>query len=363
MADDDPPPLEESNLVSLSYRELQQECRRRNLTAAGNAQKLRQRIRGSSRLRIILLGHSSEDDDNSDSDSDSDDSSISTPQPPKKKQKKDCPSKDLICPITRELPVDPVMAEDGITYERKAIEEHFWLNTDDNGMSRSPMTNTLMGQNLIPAIQMRNLIETLVKNGDLDEDLADSWESRVKDKEEMSSFLRKALAGDGDAALELGRASFRGTRGEEKNNVTAKRWFKKAAEAGNVKGMALAGYLHARDKEEVEATTLTAMAAGAGSDMACIRLARWYAKGRFGLAKNEAQAKYLLQRALNGHCSHKHTSDRLVAEGLELLQELEDAGDAGSGNSDDDADDEDVINMDNSDVSGAEEDEDDGQGQ
>eukprot|EP00966_Prymnesium_polylepis_P125130 2893590-Prymnesium_polylepis.1 len=31
---------------------------------------------------------------------------------------------DWVCPITFELPIDPVLAEDGSTYERCAIEEH-----------------------------------------------------------------------------------------------------------------------------------------------------------------------------------------------------------------------------------------------
>ena len=32
---------------------------------------------------------------------------------------------DLVCPITQELPFDPVMAEDGKIYERNAIVEWF----------------------------------------------------------------------------------------------------------------------------------------------------------------------------------------------------------------------------------------------
>ena len=36
--------------------------------------------------------------------------------------------KELLCPITRELPIDPVTAEDGCTYERAAIKKHFWEN-------------------------------------------------------------------------------------------------------------------------------------------------------------------------------------------------------------------------------------------
>ena len=45
----------------------------------------------------------------------------------------------FICPITQELPVDPVIAEDGLTYERKDIEQ--WLGRSGT----SPMTRAAMG--------------------------------------------------------------------------------------------------------------------------------------------------------------------------------------------------------------------------
>ena len=38
-------------------------------------------------------------------------------------------SKDLICPITQELMVDPVLAADGISYERKEITQ--WLASNN----------------------------------------------------------------------------------------------------------------------------------------------------------------------------------------------------------------------------------------
>jgi hypothetical protein len=47
----------------------------------------------------------------------------------------DIPDDSLLCPITLELFRDPVLAEDGHTYERQAIVE--WI--EKNG--RSPLTN------------------------------------------------------------------------------------------------------------------------------------------------------------------------------------------------------------------------------
>ncbi|CAB9504388.1 expressed unknown protein [Seminavis robusta] len=77
---------------------------------------------------------------------------------------------DLICPISLELPWEPVMAEDGRVYERECIEDHIKNNPWD---LRSPITRARMGTRLLPAIQHRNTIETLVESGAIEEELAD----------------------------------------------------------------------------------------------------------------------------------------------------------------------------------------------
>ncbi|KAK9830341.1 hypothetical protein WJX72_011142 [[Myrmecia] bisecta] len=58
------------------------------------------------------------------------------------------------CPITQDIMSDPVIAEDGHTYERAAIEE--WFKTHDT----LPMTNAVVTSKvLIPNISMRRLVE------------------------------------------------------------------------------------------------------------------------------------------------------------------------------------------------------------
>ncbi|KAL3821905.1 hypothetical protein ACHAXA_008439, partial [Cyclostephanos tholiformis] len=49
------------------------------------------------------------------------------------------PPRELICPITQELLRDPVVAEDGHTYERKSLTTWFGMGRD-----RSPVTNSLL---------------------------------------------------------------------------------------------------------------------------------------------------------------------------------------------------------------------------
>ena len=62
----------------------------------------------------------------------------------------------FVCPITQELPIDPVTAEDGKVYERSAITE--WLSKQ----RRSPSTGAAMGPRLLASTQARNTIEALV---------------------------------------------------------------------------------------------------------------------------------------------------------------------------------------------------------
>ncbi|ESP02890.1 hypothetical protein LOTGIDRAFT_156843 [Lottia gigantea] len=66
---------------------------------------------------------------------------------------KDVPD-EYLCPITREIMVEPVIASDGYTYDKSAIKA--WMETKD----RSPMTNSLLIQkSLIPNRTLKMLIQ------------------------------------------------------------------------------------------------------------------------------------------------------------------------------------------------------------
>ena len=73
---------------------------------------------------------------------------------------------ELICPITLHYPVDPVIAEDGIVYDKNAIESWFSQCYDVHHMSPvSPMTKAAIGKNLLPSRQSKNIMQILVKCG------------------------------------------------------------------------------------------------------------------------------------------------------------------------------------------------------
>jgi hypothetical protein len=63
---------------------------------------------------------------------------------------------DMMCPITLEMMVEPVLAEDGHTYERSAIDDWF-----ARGNRNSPKTHLLIGQRLMPNHSLKALIESI----------------------------------------------------------------------------------------------------------------------------------------------------------------------------------------------------------
>ena len=71
-----------------------------------------------------------------------------------------------MCPITRRLPIDPVLADDGYMYERGAIEQWLAFNR------RSPVTQTAMGKHVTEHTCGRQIIRELVEGRAVDNDTA-----------------------------------------------------------------------------------------------------------------------------------------------------------------------------------------------
>ena len=84
------------------------------------------------------------------------------------------PLDQLVCPISKELPVDPVLAQDGYIYERECIQKHLVIR------NTSPMTNSPM-ESFIGARHITNLLQDLIDSG-YTNTLLDHWARAVANR-------------------------------------------------------------------------------------------------------------------------------------------------------------------------------------
>ena len=211
---------------------------------------------------------------------------------------------ELVCPITFSLPVDPVMAEDGKVYERSAIEE--WLKQQ----RKSPVTNLAMGTRLLPALQVKSMIRTMVASGALTGDKVDAWKLKLEEEEEVAEVLREAEAGDGTSMCVLGLWYKYGHKGLAKDAAKAFEWFEKSHEAGYASGTGCLGecYLDGAGvpKCPMRGAVLIGRSAERGSKYACDNLGRAYAEGSWGFPKDEKMARQyysMVASAENDDCA------------------------------------------------------------
>ena len=227
---------------------------------------------------------------------------------------------DLVCPITQELPFDPVMAEDGKIYERNAIVE--WLGRERT----SPVTRAHMGRRLLPAIQTKNTISTLIKSGAIDGELAEAWRGKLEDEKAVNECRARAEDGDGEAMWRLGSWSGHGQYGLAKDAAQARAWYERSAAARDPRGMAGFGSCLLNGYGGPKNTSLGWVyitdAAHLGSDVGAYLLGEAFLKGFHNLPKDSVQARFWLKKAVDKECKHKHLSREATADAEKWLREL-----------------------------------------
>jgi len=201
-------------------------------------------------------------------------------------------AKEFVCPISLELPVVPVTAEDGRVYNRADIQKHIDSAEDDN--LRSPVTGSPMGPTLVPAVQVQNTLHALIESGVVDDDSGE----RLK---KVIAMKKKAEAGDPEAMCDLSKWYVAGSNGLHKDDKQAYVWCSKAADSYCFDGMAGKGMMlyHGQgvDQDEVAGTALLVMAACNDHPFACYFLGHEYYYGISGLPQDHKLAKYWLRKA------------------------------------------------------------------
>ena len=232
-------------------------------------------------------------------------------------------AKEFICPITQELPIKPVTAEDGKIYEETAIRE--WFSTKD--VPTSPSTGAVIGAKLLPAPQARNTIEALVHSGAIAGEIAEAWTKKLEQEKNVKEIRAKAEGGDGEAMYLLGAWYEYGEKGLAEDMVQARAWYERSAATRNPRGLAVFGESlllgEGGPQDNVFGIMNLTQAAELGSVMGASILGEAFFKGTDGLPKDPVRARYWLKKIADGESEVKDLDDADLAVAAEWLRQLD----------------------------------------
>ena len=234
-------------------------------------------------------------------------------------------AEEYVCPITAELPIDPVTAEDGRCYEASAIEDWFSKQTGTASVAKSPMTNQYIGKKLVPAVQIRNAIERLIDTGLIVGEPARTWKDKVGETARMTPEMRKiyqdAQKGEKEAMTDVGFAYQEGTDGLPQDWPKAATWFRKAALQSEPHAVMSLGviYINGTGVEQCwgRAFIELSRAATLGSEHAAISIGRRLGAGSGVKNKDMDAARFWFN--LSKTCKNKDSCENYVKERDEWL--------------------------------------------
>jgi hypothetical protein len=217
-------------------------------------------------------------------------------------------------------------------YEHAAIQKH--IDNNPNNL-KSPITNEPMGPNLLPSTQVKNIIDHAIDNGDITGDLAVVWKAKRLQKQKVEQWKSEANCGNSKSAIEVAYCYEFGESGCVKKPEEAMKWWKIAADHGEVDGLAMYGmYLTCTEgvssEEKSHALNMIAVAASNVSKYACLLLGQSYADGDDGVLKSDVHAVRWLRKGLssfgssavlkfNPSESHKMKSQALLQRVLQRM--------------------------------------------
>mmetsp|Transcript_38161 Transcript_38161/g.80304 ORF Transcript_38161/g.80304 Transcript_38161/m.80304 type:complete len:295 (+) Transcript_38161:61-945(+) len=215
------------------------------------------------------------------------------------------------CPKCGELPKNPYAAEDGKFYHEPCILE--LIESAGSGNIISPATNKPMGNKVIHAKTIQCLIEKIISNEGVDQNHV-GQHSEDTTAEKIRKTKESARDGSAKHMALLGRWHVFGEQeGMECDEIEGYRWCERAAEKGNVSGMAYQGMclLHGYgiEKDRYEGFELLVDAANEGSAFAAYKLGSFYYAGVHGFKEDRKKAQKWLSRA-NSKLSELEPSER-----------------------------------------------------
>lgn len=237
---------------------------------------------------------------------------MSSSSQPNKKRKSYV--EDLLCAISRALPVDPVTAEDGRVYEREDIETYFQTHEDDLQV-KSPVAGTMMGKRLYPAPQHRSMIESMIENSDITGKLAQEWKEKMAKQEQEKEQMRKAENGDVKAMEALALKVCPLLEAHKADRPKCYKWSKMAHEAQSVPGTAMLGLCLIGGEwdrqNEQKGSHYLFSAAYRGSTTAAFVLGIMLEQGASGFDIDLFEARRMFKLALKNYQERKDGLDSL----------------------------------------------------
>ena len=222
-------------------------------------------------------------------------------------------SSHLVCALTHNLMVDPVLAADGHTYERAAILAWLASNTTSPLDPSCPLdAYRLMGNGTVKV-----LIEDHVASGDLDDELCAAYEQR-KTALSREQAMRLYSCGRVEEAAHMGlpeaqgvmaKCCYFGLDGIAKDRVKSVEWAKKAAAGGDRLVLSMLGHAYDQGEGGLEKDWATALvwyekAAEQGHATSMTNIGYLYWTGGFGVEKNVVTAARWYRRAALAGCAY-----------------------------------------------------------
>jgi hypothetical protein len=139
-------------------------------------------------------------------------------------------ARELLCPLTKTLAVDPVLCEDGFVYEREALE---LLRSKSN-----PFSVPLIAKCPFHS-KLKFIIEKLVSSGEVNQEYLAQWTEKRQTSIESAIIVRVKGAKEGDTRcmLELAEMYLNGDV-VERDEKKAYGYFEQASEKDNEIGTA-----------------------------------------------------------------------------------------------------------------------------
>ena len=206
----------------------------------------------------------------------------------------------------QELPVAPVIAEDGRIYDKPAIKQYYQTKPG-NVKVPSPMTQVLMGKKLLPAPNIKSHIESMVTNGYIEGQLADKWKENVSLKKKLGELMEKAGKKQPLSRVDMkllaewcvvGNAEL----GFERNFKMALELFETLHVSGDPEGSAHLGRMFYRglgtSPKTQKGLVYLGIARGLGSSLGAFFLADCFANPEAGLPIDVAEACFFYKLSL-----------------------------------------------------------------